>query len=150
MPYQFNQEKMSDILTEVKPLLFLHYKEIAHYQDIPLEPDWEAYQKLEELGVMRIYTARNDTHQLVGYALFFLKANLHYKSSLQAAQDILFIHPEHRGFGAKFLLWCDQQLKADGVQAVYHHVKKEHNFGPLLEKFGYELVDLIYARRLDK
>lgn len=145
---KFNLEKVRDIIEEIEPLLHKHYEEIAHFKTIPLDPDYDQYLQLEELGVIRLFTARTDDGLLVGYAVFFVRANLHYKSSLQAAQDIIFIDPAHRGTGAKFILWCDEQLKAEGVQAVYHHVKKAHNFGPMLERFGYELVDLIYGRIL--
>jgi hypothetical protein len=151
----FQREKADPVLfSELKPLLEEHWEEIAHYKDIPLEPDWDMYARLEDSGNMRVYTARIDDGgidhgKLVGYAVFFIKNNIHYKSSKQASQDILFISKNRRGLGGRFILWCDEQLKNDGVQAVYHHVKQAHNFGPLLERFGYQLVDLIYARRLD-
>lgn len=140
-----------DFCDELKPLLQKHYLEIAHYQDIPLDPDFGQYVKSEEIGMLRCFTARDETSKLCGYAIFFVRKNLHYRSSLQAVQDILFLSPEHRnaGFGARFISFCDSELKKESVQAVYHHVKEAHNFGPLLEKIGYKLVDLIYARRLD-
>lgn len=149
MTTKYQRETGTKILEEVKPLLALHWKEIAHYQDILLEPDWNSYAKCEEQGFLRVYTARKDGN-LIGYGVYFVRYNLHYKSSLQASQDILFVHPDHRGIGARFIHWCDTQLQAEGVQAVYHHVKQAHNFGPLLERMGYQLVDLIYAKRLDK
>ncbi len=133
----------------MKPLLEKHYKEIAHYSDIELDPDYDAYVKMESMGAVRVFTARDDAGILVGYAIFFVRYNIHYKKSLQAHQDILFVDPARRGIGAKLIQWSDEQLRAEGVQAVYHHVKSAHNFGPLLERIGYQLVDLIYARRLD-
>lgn len=150
MSIEFKLEVVDDLFEELKPLLKLHWREIAHYQDINLDPDWDFYSKAQATNCLRAYTARKEG-KLIGYSLFFIKANAHYKDSLQAAQDILFIHPEHRGsLGAKLIRWCDAQLQAEGVQVVYHHVKKAHNFGPLLERMGYQLVDLIYGRRLDK
>lgn len=131
------------------PLLEKHYHEIAHYKDIELDPDFEQYEKLEQIGALRMFIARDEQEFIVGYAVYFIRHNIHYKSSLQALQDVLFIDPDKRGFGAKFILWCDQQLKAEGVQIVYHHVKSAHNFGAMLERIGYRLVDLIYTRRLD-
>lgn len=146
----FVREKASDVFDEALPLLRAHWEEIAHYKDIPLDPDREQYRLFDEAGMLRTYTARTDKWELVGYAVFFVRPNAHYKSSLQAVQDIIFISKDHRGgTGAKFILWCDEQLRAEGVQVVYHHVKAAHNFGPLLERFGYKLVDLIYARRFD-
>lgn len=139
---------------EIKPLISAHWQEIAHFKDIPLDPDFDLYQKIYDSGTLRAFTVRTEEGTLIGYALFFVKVNLHYKSSNQAVQDILFIHPEHRGMGRKFIAWCDEQLQAEGVQAVYHHMKAAHSFGPMLETIGkkegnpYEIQDLIYVRRL--
>lgn len=155
---QFARESFTGrLIDEIEPLCDLHWREVAHYPDIPLEPDWSVYAGAERAGTLRVFTVRDERAlyygkpQLVGYAVFFVRANPHYASSLQAVQDILFVLPEVRGsVGYRFLKWCDEQLRAEGVQAVYHHVKQAHNFGRLLERQGYELVDLIYAKRLDR
>lgn len=146
----FQKELLKDCMEEMKPLFTEHWKEIAAYDDIPLDPDEERYYNIEREGVLRVYTARAESKELIGYAVFFVNTNAHYKTSLQASQDIIFIHPKHRGIGGRFILWCDEQLKAEGVQVVFHHLKAKHNFGPMLERFGYELVDLIYGKRLDR
>lgn len=140
-----------EFIEEAIPLFHLHYIGVAHFQDIELAPDYDNYLKLAEIGMLRVFTAREEDNALIGYAIFFVRHNLHYKNSLQAVQDILFIHPEKRGFGAKFIAWCDLQLQLEGVQATYHHVKvrPDLNFSPLLEKQGYQLIDLIYGKRLD-
>jgi len=138
-----------EALSEAMPLLQAHWKEIAHYQDIPLDPDVAMYVAAEERGTVRAYSARNECGQLIGYAVFFVKHNPHYQGSLQAVQDIIYLDPDARGRGLQFINFCDEQLRAEGVQVVYHHVKAVHNFGKALERIGYELVDLIYARRLD-
>ena len=146
---KFGKEALNPaFFDEIKPLISEHWEEIAHFKDIPLDPDFDLYQKIQDSGNIRVFTVREED-KLVGYALFFTKVNLHYKSSNQAVQDILFIHPDHRGCGAKFIIWCDEQLKAEGVQAVYQHMKAKHNFGEMLERIGYELQDLIYVRRLN-
>jgi GNAT superfamily N-acetyltransferase len=147
---QFKRERFDDVFEESLPLLEKHWKEIAHFQDIALEPDRAGYSKVEEAGALRVYTARDEAGVLVGYCVYFVRHNLHYKSSLQASQDVLYIDPTRRGFGREFLKWCDEQLKSEGVQATYQHVKAAHNFGPMLERQGYQLVDLIYAKRLDQ
>lgn len=130
-------------------LLYSHYREIAHFQDIELKPDWQRYYKLEELGSIRIYTARNDADELIGYAIYFVGKNAHYRDSLQANQDILFLRKDYRGAGGRLIKFADAELAREGVQAVYQHVKAAHNFGPLLERMNYKLVDYIYVKRLD-
>lgn len=133
-------------------LFALHWGEVGFYKDIPLDVDFETYKMCENNGVLRIYSAREDDGKVIGYSFYFVKNNAHYKASLQANQDLIFIHPEKRGFGKQFIDWCDGELRKEGVQVVYHHVKakKELNFGPLLQRLGYELIDEIYGRRLDK
>ena len=159
----FQREPLTDALwDEIMPLLVAHWREIAHYQDIMLDPDLEVYRSAAERDMLRIYTVRvndapDEIHQdactgcrLAGYAIFFVKANAHYRGSLQAHQDIMFVDPACRGMtGSRLVTWCEEQLRVEGVQAVYHHVKVAHNFGTMLERKGYELVDHIYAKRLD-
>ena len=147
----FSRESLTDALwSEAMPLLAKHWAEIAHYPDIPLEPDVALYQAIEANGALRVFTARRD-EALVGYALFFVRPNGHYKSSLQASQDVLYIDPAIRGGSAvpRFLLFCDAELKADGVQVACHHLKVAHNHERLMRSLGYEPVDIIWTKRLD-
>lgn len=148
---RFQRECGPDIFDEMIPLLEKHYLEIAHFKDIKFEPDYDQYRKIDEIGCLRTFTARDEESKLVGYAVFFVKSNLHYKSSLQAVQDVIYLERSKRGagIGKDFVAWCDGQLKNDGCEVVYHHVKEKHNFGPMLESLGYQLVDLIFARRLN-
>lgn len=147
----FQRERVHDVIPEMPKLLQSHWAEVARDHDIPLEPDYEIYRLMEDKGSLRMYTAREiEGGKLIGYNCFFVQPHLHYKSSIQASQDIIFIDKERRGFGRRFINWCDEQLADEGVQKVMHHVKAKHNFGPLLESLGYELADLIYAKRLDK
>lgn len=152
----FEREVLTkELLSQVMwPLLERHYKEVSAYQDIPLAPDFEKYEQLEKLGNVRCFTAKmttaDNTLALVGYCIFFVHINIHYTSSLQAVQDILYLEKSQRGqgLGKKFIDWCDEQLSKEGVELSYHHVKTKLNFGPLLESLGYRHVENIYARDL--
>ena len=137
-----------ELLAEMLPLLEAHWREVGHFQDIPLEVDEEAYLNAEASGTLRCFTARVGLGALVGYAVFFVRGNPHYKSSRQAVQDVLFLHKSARGNGAQFVAWCDHRLVEEGTEVVYHHVKAAHDFGVMLERQGYELVDKVYAKRL--
>ena len=147
----FAVESVLSLRDEMQPLLARHYQELAHYADIKLDIDWSVYFKMHELGLMRAYAARGRAdNALLGYAVFFLCTNPHNRGSLQAQQDAIFIDKPHRGFGASFIQWCDEQLKREGVQVVRHQVHAAHNWGKLLERQGYELEDLVYSKRLDR
>lgn len=147
---RFQRERAQDVFDEIMPLAQKHWEEISHYKDIPLEPDKEMYFKIEDTGSLRVYTCRDDDNSLIGYAVFFLKHNLHYKSSFQAAQDLIFVHPDRRGCGRPFIKWIEETLKAEGVQIIYQHLKlaTPHTI-EFFKKIGYEPVDLIVAKRLD-
>lgn len=146
---KFSRENVRDALNDMIPLMVNHWREIAPHKDILLEPDFKAYEALEDADTLRVYTARTDENILAGYAVFFVHGHLHHKQSKTAVQDLLYIDPWERGFGVGFMRWCDEELRAEGVQVVYHSVTGGMNFSPILEKIGYELSSLVYSRRLD-
>lgn len=159
MQVRFGREQLSPALwDESFALLVRHWREVAHYQDIQLNPDRQRYAVAESNGGLRVFTARRaepcgvgTIWPLIGYALFFVGPNPHYAQSVQAVQDVLYLDPSARGrTSLQFIEFCDDALRAEGVQAVYHHSKVAHDFGRLLEHIGYEKVDVIYARRLDR
>ena len=147
----FQREQPADLWDEIMPLLEKHRLEIARYKDIPLGVDQEHYQKIHEMGLLRLFTVRIDG-ELIGYCCLIAHPNPHYTSSFQAHEDVLYIAPAYRktGIGWRFMRHVDAELKAEGCQAVYRHVKTDHDHGPLLERMGYEAVDTIWAKRLDK
>ena len=145
----YQRETVAHVMDEIKPLLEKHWEEIAHFKDIPLDPDYSVYTQAEMFDKIRVFTVRCDS-VLIGYAVFYI-GSLHYKSTKTATQDILFLLPEHRGLtGCRLIEYCDNQLKSEGIEVVYQHVKVAHDFGPLLRAMGYEEVDTIWAKRLDK
>lgn len=151
----FEREILSQEFLKVQmwPLLERHYKEISADQDIPLKPDFQSYLHMEQAGTLRCFVVRDETDgmALVGYAVFFVHRALHYQTSLQAVQDVLYLEKSSRGAGVgqTFVDWCDQELKREGVQKVIQHVKVYMDFGPMLKKLGYRHVENIWCRRLD-
>lgn len=148
----FAREALSpDLVTELTPLLVRHYTEIAQFQDIPFDPDWPVYTEMAYAGVLRVFTVRADG-VLIGYAVFIIRHHPHYRSSLQANQDILFVDPVWRRatLGLQLVDFCDEALRAEGCQIVYQHVKRAHPaLGYIAEQAGYHPIETIYAKRLD-
>lgn len=146
------REKAYDLWSEILPLLHEHYLEITAFPDIPLDPDIDTYNQCERLGMLRCYTARLNG-DLIGYACFFVKANMHYRTSLQAVQDVLFITKPHRHgrVGLGLIRYSEDELTKEGCQVVYHHLKTNRpETIALFHKLGYEDIDLIVAKRLDR
>lgn len=157
VPVLYRQEDLTDDLwAELMPLLEQHYEEIAHFKDIPLAPDREKYAQIQANGSLRVYTARTvDADKLVGYLAVFVQPHLHYSTSLNASQDVLYVRPDQRGSrtGLNLIKFAHDQLRTEGVSVFYQHVKhrEDLNIGPMLGRFlGYEQVDEVWAVRLDK
>jgi len=138
------------LIDSALPLLEAHYREIAHYQDIPLQIDRAVYLQAAAQGSVKVFLFLHE-EVLQGYAVFFVRPNIHYAGSLQAVQDILYIAPRfrHQMYGAAFIRWCDLQLKEAGCQVVYHHMKDAHTYASTMKRLGYEQVETIWSRRLD-
>lgn len=152
MSVKVARERAQDLWGEILPLLQEHFLEISAYPDIALDPDIDAYNEVEDKGCLRCYTARLNG-ELIGYAVFFVRHNLHYRQSLQAVQDVLFVSKPHRSgrVGYKLIRYSEDQLRAEAVQVVYHHVKvNTPQTVELFHKLAYESIDLIVGKRLDR
>jgi len=144
----FQLEKFSNFFDEALPLFKNHHKEVGDYfPDIYFNPDVESYIKLDEADKLRVYTVRK-SDKLIGYAIHHIFNHLHFSNSKQAVQDAIFIAKEHRGFGKEFINWIDEQLKSEGVDAVYHYVSVNHDYSNTLCSLGYKKVESTYLRRL--
>lgn len=115
----FATESWTDIKREIMPLFQEHYANIADPLDkdrIPLDPDWEEYQRSADLGILHI-TAARESGKLVGYAVAFVKRGLHYKSTLFGNWDLYWIDPKARGHwvGVRLFREVERALKARGV-----------------------------------
>ncbi len=147
--YEFSREALCDsLISELEPLTLRNWNETGLFSDIPLEMDWPRFLKSEELGILRLYTARQ-RGILVGYAAFFFTGTGHHRSFLLSQQDVLFIAPEHRGFGMEFVAWCDKQLKRDGSRGTAHSVRVGHDFSPILARQGYVKTHEVWVKRYD-
>ncbi len=134
----------------IEDLLRRHKNEIAHYQDIPLDVDWQRYEDAEKAGVFRVMTARLGS-KIIGYVCFFVMPHAHYKGSLTAVQDVLYVDPDYRHgrTGYRLIQLADDYLRAEGVQITMHHYKVTHPIGSLLMRQGYQLIDFVAGKRLD-
>lgn len=131
-------------------LLYEHWSEVAHFKDIALEVNWPAYEAAEANDKFRLYTVRDES-AVIGYAAFFVNYNPHYMSSYQAVQDVLYLAPAYRKalIGSQLVAYADTMLRAEGIQVSHHHSKVALPLDALLKRQKYELVETIWAKRLD-
>ncbi len=143
-------DMVENFIDEAMPLFEDHYLEIAKYKDVPLDIDVTVYKVLEELGKLRVFTARDDD-LLVGYAIYTVSPHPHYKGTIHAIQDILYLTPSYRKgrLGMKLISYADDRLQKEGAQVVTQHVKVYADFGGILELLGYEKMEHIWVKRLN-
>jgi GNAT superfamily N-acetyltransferase len=139
-----------ELIEEMRPLLFKHWKEIATYQDrIPLDPDFSLYAKLDAMGKLLCLTARLDG-RLIGYSVFLLTRVAHYKSTLCAVNDVIYVEPEFRkgSIGVRLIRESEKRLKDLGVVKMTWHTKTSNDLSALLLKMGFAVDEIMMAKVL--
>lgn len=134
----FQRETLFDVIDEVQPLLESHHAEVAPASAvIRLEPQWGNYAELERMGLYVVFTCRVKG-ALVGYGGFFLSTHLQHGVKV-ANNDLIYLVPQSRrgANAAKFIDFCETQLKALGAQTITYHVKLKHDWRPILNRRGY-------------
>ena len=143
------QETLYDVVDEVEPLLRLHYDELTlNKEHIKLDPMWERYALLESSDSLVIYTAR-DNGQLVGYSAFFVTQHMHYAALTIVANDVLFLHPDHRTgrTGIRLIKFCESSLRERlGSFKLTWHAKYTNDLASILTRMGYAAEEVILSK----
>ncbi len=130
-------------------LIKLHYEEIAlDKNQIPLNPDWESYQRMEDVGDLVCFTAR-DNAELIGYSFFFLKWHIHYSNTRFAHNDVLYVHPNYRkgtSIGKDLIKYSEAELKNYGIDKVIWHIKCDHDWSAIMLRMGYRKDEIIVSK----
>ena len=144
----YQQEFLTSVVDDIKPLIKSHWDEIALNQDrIKLNPDWEAYQNFENQNRLRIFTAR-DEGELVGYFVVIIGVNIHYKDHLFASNDIIYLSPNHRkGFtGIRLIKFAEKCLREDGISVLTINTKVHQPFDKLMDFLKFNKVERVYSK----
>jgi len=118
-------------------------------KDFPLAPDYDAYRRLAEAGMLRCITVRAD-EEVIGYAIFIIQPHLHYRTCKTAFEDIYFIRKEYRKgkIGIRLFQYAEQVLKGIGVQRIIMHTKVHLDHSRLFEYLGYKWTDKLFTKIL--
>lgn len=129
MSISYGTETYDQIIDELHPMLFEHWKELAVYKDIPLAPDFDFYRDAARRGRIMIYTAREHDGTLIGYSIFAVHpSHPHYTGIAWAANDIIWLRPDYRrqGIGGAFQAFWDAKLTELGMTLVVIDTKVTH------------------------
>ena len=147
---KYQQEFLSQVELDIQYLIELHWSEIALNQDkIKLNPDWSAYEELEKLNKLKIFTAR-DGDRLVGYFVVICGTNIHYKDHIFANNDIIYLHKDYRkGFaGIRMIDFAEKCLQKDGVSVLTINTKTHQPFDKVLERLKFNMIERVYSKHL--
>lgn len=148
----FAQEEWPDLKPVIMPLWERHWQEIAGDKDvIPLDPDWDGYDRLHQHGALKIMAAREDG-ELVGYVFAIVTPHLHYRTTLCSNYDLFWLAPEHRkGWaGYRLLKEAEKMLKACGVVKAFGQTKVWHDVTPIYKRMGWKPVETVFAKLLQE
>lgn len=151
MPIVFSVEELTNsLIEEIAPLLINHWHETAHHKDeIPLDPDYLTYLKMQEHGCLLVTTAR-DNEKIVGYFTNIFTPHLHHKNHIMSSADIFYIDPDYRNKNVfaglfKFTL---EELKSRSVSVVNMHTRNTHDFSRFLENMGFTFIEKHFELKL--
>lgn len=148
MAITYQLETLHQFLGDMANLCELHWSEIALDKDkVPLDPDIQTFQMLEDAGQLVIVTVRDD-QKLVGYHFSLVRPHLHYKTSMTAYVDMYFLHPDYRGgmAGFKMFKFVETALKERGVDRIYSGTKLHKDMGKLFERLGYNETERLFVK----
>lgn len=134
----FRQELLCEVVQEAQPLLEAHHAELNGDRML-LDPRWQDYALLEQLGRYAVFTARDDG-RLVGYSAFYVNRHMHSAQFTNAQNDVFYVDPAKRSgmLPARFLRYTHDQLKAIGAQRVGYLCKLTNNLRAILHRLGFE------------
>ena len=146
----YQQEFLSQVRVESLALIDEHFKEVYPARDVyGLEMDWDTYAKLEELGMLKIFTAR-DGSTLVGYLWVIVSPNIHSKGNYTACDDGLFVASSHRGksVAVKLIKFVEKCLREDGLKTFHLVGTAEKPIDSLVERLGYKQIETKFQKVL--
>jgi len=131
---------------EVTPLAHLEWEESGHPTE-PLCINWDAYDALEDMGMLKFFTVRCNK-DLVGYCVVILGQPFTMKGVDVGYLDALYVSKEHRGIGKELITFVEKCLKEDGIQKVIASSSVKNPVGKFLDRLGYKEVETKYERNL--
>lgn len=144
------RETIEAIWDEALPLASAHHAEVGPLPQKDFKLNRNNWDVLESIKLLRVYTARNEASELVGYCTMVVSpTHGMYADMLWVMQDTLYVRPDHRDYSViRFLKYQDLSLKMEGAQAIYRHAPLTSNLGKILLHMEYRLNDRGYVRDL--
>ena len=146
----YQQEFLDSVKDEALVLIEDHFSEVYPAREVyDLEMDWDTYAKLEDLGMLKIFTAR-DGSTLVGYLWVIVSPNIHSKGNYTACDVGLFVANSYRGrsVAVKLIKFVETCLREDGFKTFHLVGTAEKPIDSLVERMGYNKIETKFQKVL--
>ena len=151
----FHEAHFGWLRYEAEELLQAHYREASVDLTVPLDPNWDLYEKLEQGGLEACVVARKDGVP-IGYVVYFVMPSLHYRYTV-ADNDIFYLDPAYRSgwLGARLFQIAELLLRERGVSQIVNRIKLHvkpgrgtRDIGVLFRWLGYRPIETVYRKRI--
>lgn len=152
----FHETTFSSLRHEGSALFLLHWLEASADRSVLLDIDWLMFEADEAAGGEVCVAARSGG-LLVGYAVYILGYNRHYRGRLVAQADAFFLRVEdrHGWVGVHLIREAERLLEERGVRDVLQRVKLHvqpgrgrSDLGPMFRYLGYQPIETIWRKVL--
>lgn len=146
----FHTEAWSDALPEISKFWPEHWREVAlHQEEIPLDPDFDEYARIEKAGQLHVTVVRH-SGKVVGYAVVIIRRHLHYRRSLSGYFDLYFLAPAHRrGWtGVRLFRHVEKAMRQRGVERLFTGTKLSLDASKIFERLGWEETERLHTKLL--
>lgn len=118
--------------------------------NIPYNPDWEAYQRMESKGILRFISLREGKN-LIGYASVLIESETHASGLIMASFRDIFVTKTKRGHAARLVRFVEYQLSELGVKRIRagERLNSPIKSGKFLMASGYAPEETIYVKNLE-
>lgn len=124
-----------------------HLFDINKEEAVPI--DWEL-----DIDVFSYLTGNNkvfmikDGEDIVGYSIIRIVNHPHY-NRLVGMQDVLYVHPDHRGIaGIKLIKFIESSLRDINVEGIIQSTTSKKDLSVLYERLGYTEIEKLYFKEI--
>jgi hypothetical protein len=151
MTIQYIASSGKECFNEISKMFEKHYEELSVTKGFKLNPDYNVYWEADKRKTLKVILCKNGD-ETIGYIVYFIGLNLHYKDCLLATEDIYYLKPEYRKgrTGIKMFKFAEQYLKSIGVNMIRYSTKTHLDNSKLFEFLGYEFIEKVFIKKLDR
>ena len=146
--------RFSDVSSQILPLISEHWTEVGYnYGSVDLDPDWDAYKRMDEQGNLSIILAFNSDDTLIGYCVDIVHNHIHHRGNRYAVNDIFYVHPAYRKshVPVEILKIVQLYLKEEmGAQSHMITMMDSHRWDRTAQAAGYSQIETVHAIDLTK